>query len=536
MLSFQEIGLLESQRLESQDKLDSRQDCDTRNKLGQFATPSFLAGEILNFAKNLFLPKEKIRFLDPAFGTGAFFAALLRTFPNSQISSARGFEIDPLYGGEAQKLWSPAPLLLKIADFTKLPPPSLDNNKANLIICNPPYVRHHHLSNEEKLRLQFIVKQATGKRMNGLAGLYCYFLLLADAWLAKGGLAGWLIPSEFMEVNYGEQIKNYLLHDVTLLRIHRFDPRDVQFQDAMVSSAVVWFKKAKPAPNYSVEFTYGGTLLKPDISRDISSAVLDKTSKWTSFPLNRSQSIGDSITAFDKSGLKLSDLFIVKRGIATGANKFFILAPELISQYELPAEFLTPILPSPRCLTRDEIEGDEQGIPIIEKKLFLLNCKLKEKEVEEKYPFLWTYLQAGMKEGIHERYLCQHRSPWYLQETRPPSPILCTYMGRSFSKSNKPFRFILNQSNATAPNVFLMLYPRKHLSVILNNRPELLRTIWLTLNQISQETLFDEGRVYGGGLHKLEPNELANVSISINGIASLLPDFKKKSARQISLF
>jgi len=528
MFSFQEIEILESQRLESQHKLDSLRDRDTRNKLGQFATPSFLAGEILNFAKNLFSPQEKIRFLDPAFGTGAFFAALLRTFSNSQISSAKGFEIDSFYGDEAKKLWSNTPLFFKIADFTKLSPPSSDYNKANLIICNPPYVRHHHLLSEEKIRLQFIVKQITGKRLNGLAGLYCYFLLLADAWLAKGGHAGWLIPSEFMDVNYGDQIKNYLLHDVTLLRIHRFDPSEVQFQDAMVSSAVVWFRKERPSPKYSVEFTYGGTLLQPNVSRHISSEVLDKTTKWTSFPLNGSQS------SRDKSDLKLADLFIIKRGIATGANKFFILDPALISQYELPAEFLTPILPSPRCLASDEIESDAQGTPSIAKKLFLLNCKLKEEKIEEKYPSLWRYLKVGMKEGIHERYLCQHRSPWYLQETRPPAPILCTYMGRSFSKSSKPFRFILNQSNATAPNVYLMLYPQRRLSVILNHKPELLRTIWLALNQISKEALFDEGRVYGGGLHKLEPNELANVSL--NEILPVLPEFKKKFSHQIPLF
>lgn len=488
----------------------------------------------MSFAKIAFSPTEKINFLDPAFGTGAFFAALLRTFQNSQISSARGFEIDTHYGDEAQKLWSSTPLNLKITDFTKIAPPSLDADKANLIICNPPYVRHHHLLADEKLRVQFIIKHVTGKRMNGLAGLYCYFLLLADAWLAKGGLAGWLIPSEFMDVNYGEQIKNYLLHDVTLLRIHRFDPHDVQFEDAIVSSTVIWFKKEKTAPDYSVEFTYGGTLLKPKISHTISSAILDKTPKWTSFARSRSRLGNNNIASFGNGGLKLSDLFIVKRGIATGANKFFILDPKQISKYELPSEFLTPILPSPRCLINDEIESDDEGIPLIEKRLFLLNCKLKEDEIEKKYSPLWRYLQAGMKEGINERYLCRHRSPWYLQETRPPSPLLCTYMGRSVSKSNRPFRFILNQSNATAPNVFLMLYPRKQLSARLDDRPELLRKIWLKLNQISQDTLFDEGRVYGGGLHKIEPNELANVSIK--EIVSLLPDFKKNPSHQISLF
>jgi adenine-specific DNA-methyltransferase len=41
-------------------------------------------------------------------------------------------------------------------------------------------------------------------------------------------------------------------------------------------------------------------------------------------------------------------LFYIKRGIATGANAFFILAAEQIERRGLPHEFFTPILPSPR--------------------------------------------------------------------------------------------------------------------------------------------------------------------------------------------
>ena len=69
--------------------------------------------------------------------------------------------------------------------------------------------------------------------MSGLAGLYCYFLLIAHAWLAENGLAAWLIPSKFMDVNYGDEVKRYLTERVSLLQIHRFCPSDVQFDDAL---------------------------------------------------------------------------------------------------------------------------------------------------------------------------------------------------------------------------------------------------------------------------------------------------------------
>ncbi len=58
-------------------------------------------------------------------------------------------------------------------------------------------------------------------KLSGLAGLYCYFIALSHRWMKKSGIAGWLIPSEFMDVNYGQAIKDYLLNEVTLLQIHR---------------------------------------------------------------------------------------------------------------------------------------------------------------------------------------------------------------------------------------------------------------------------------------------------------------------------
>jgi hypothetical protein len=42
------------------------------------------------------------------------------------------------------------------------------------------------------------------------------------------------------------------------------------------------------------------------------------------------------------------------------------------------------------------------------------------------------------------------------------------------------------------------------------NKPELLKEVGQALDRISDETLMGEGRVYGGGLHKLELRELGN--------------------------
>ena len=160
----------------------------------------------------------------------------------------------------------------------------------------------------------------------------------------------------------------------------------------------------------------------------------------------------------------------------------------------------------------DEIVDNENGEPLIHRKLFLLACDLPEREVQSRHPSLWKYLEQGINRNIHERYLCRHRTPWYSQETRPPAPLLCTYMGRLDAGRGKPFRFILNHSQATAANVYLLMYPKPALAKLLRSKPALLRAVWQALNRIAPEDLMGEGRVYGGGLHKLEPNELGNAS------------------------
>jgi adenine-specific DNA-methyltransferase len=489
----------EATRIEIQNQVDLTKTVKERNKLGQFATPAQLADEVVNYTLSLLSENEKICFLDPAIGTGSFFSALIRAVAPAQIENAIGYEIDKVYAQIAIDLWHETCLKVFIGDFLEIDSPKV---KPNLIICNPPYVRHQHLSIDKKLALRKVVADKTGINLSGLSGLYCYFILASHDWMSENGIASWLIPSEFMDVNYGQEIKEFLLNKVTLLRVHRFDPLDLQFDDALVSNSVVWFKKSLPAEQHLVKFTFGGTITKPSLSKYIRPQNLKPSAKWSNIFTH-----GDK----QKSLYKLSDLFEIKRGIATGANEFFILTPEKINKFEIPSDVLIPILPSTRYLHNDEVLADNEKNPIVDKPRFLLSCTKSMDEIKSLYPSVWSYLQSGINAGVNKGYLCQHRSLWYVQEIRQPTKFLCSYMGRQISKAARPFRFIYNESKAIAPNIYLMMYPKPHLSKMISEQPELSRKVWNALNTIPISDMLGEGRVYGNGLHKLEPKELANV-------------------------
>ncbi len=493
------IGL-EKIREQEQLRIDEAKDIEKRRKHGQFATPFSLAREIMSYGLDL-LDENAISFLEPSLGTGAFYSALVYEIDGTKkvINQATGIEIDPQYSNAAKSIWGNNRLQVYNADFTH----SLPNEKYNFLVTNPPYVRHHYILQEEKNYLGESAKNETGIEVSGLAGFYCYFMLLSHKWLAPGAICGWLIPSEFMDVNYGNAIKKYLLNRVHLLRVHRYDPDNSKFDDALVSSCVVWFKNEIIDYDYDIEFSYSGTHRAPLQRKIVKKSVLLSERKWTRFP-------GKEVRDNRKDVATIGDYFTIKRGLATGANNFFILEKGRIESLGLDMSFFKPILPSPRNLKTDFVETDSNGNPKLEPQYYLLDCSLSEMEIHEKHPALWEYLQSGISETSN-KYLCRNRKTWYWQEQRQATRFLCSYMGRG-SAGGTPIRFILNLSEAIVTNSYLMLYPKERLQQVISNNPGIVYQIWEELRTIGADEIADEGRVYGGGLKKIEPKELAKVA------------------------
>lgn len=524
-------NVIESRRQILQASIDSEKTARERNRLGQFATPQALALDMARLVSTVIgKNQDEIRFADPSIGSGSFYSAALSVFGSRRLAHARGIEIDVAFADAARDLWASSGLEVVHGDFTQILASGMRPPAPNVVLANPPYVRHHHISREDKERLRALALTMTGVDVSGLAGLYVYFLLLTTAWMEVDGVAAWLIPSEFMDVNYGAALKGFLADQVSLMRVHRFDPDDAQFGDAIVSSAVLVLRKTPPQPDHVVEFTYGGTLAEPKVREPVGLARLRESRKWTAYPRHADN---DRHTIGNGLGPVLGDFFRVQRGIATGCNKFFVLDRARAESLGLPEKYLRPILPSPRHLKSTSIDTEGDGYPALDHQLCVIDCNLPEALVKAQHPALWEYLQTAQSLGVMDGHLIGKRSPWYRQEQREPTPFLCTYMGRG-SAEKPPFRFIWNRSKAIGTNLYLMLYPKNNLATMLTQHPERAQEVHVLLSEVTGHELRGEGRVYGGGLNKIEPRELARISAT--PFIDLWPDLGNDALPQGLLF
>src|SRR6266446_1724521 len=95
---------IEGRRQAEQTRLDALKTAVERNKWGQFATPFALALSLARYAHKT-LGEGRLRFLDPAIGTGSFYSAISQIVSAKSIEAATGIELDPLFAQAAENLW-----------------------------------------------------------------------------------------------------------------------------------------------------------------------------------------------------------------------------------------------------------------------------------------------------------------------------------------------------------------------------------------------------------------------------------------------
>ncbi|MCK5369677.1 MAG: N-6 DNA methylase, partial [Cyclobacteriaceae bacterium] len=210
-----------------------------RKNFAQFFTPYPIA----QFMANWILGNPNCEMvLDPAFGLGIFTRALFESEPSIQV---KGFEIDVNLLEKARTLLDSQNVTLFNQDYMY----NDWNNKYDGIICNPPYLKFHDYDNKSALRE---IKKRLNLNLTGFTNLYTLFLLKSAHQLIEGGRAAYIVPSEFMNSDYGKNVKSYLIKNRTLQYIIVFDFEENVFDDALTTSSILLF--ANDFNTKSIEF------------------------------------------------------------------------------------------------------------------------------------------------------------------------------------------------------------------------------------------------------------------------------------------
>lgn len=478
------------------------------------ATPPEVAHDIVAEALRVHGNGHEIHFGDPAIGRGRFFVEA-KAQCGDELISAEGVEIDGRLADAADTLWRNSGLAVAREDFLSL---GLQPTRT-LIIANPPYLRSQDLSPVAAEEWRATITESLGITPSARSDLYVYFLLRAHDWMADGATAAWLIPSEFKFTEYGEPLRRYLTGSVNLLRVHVYSPDSSMFDDARVSSTVLIFRKAAPRLDRDIRFSVGGSLSAPLNSTQVPLTELRQLTRW---PLGVPNVC--PVPSAEKT-IALGQLFKTRRGIATGANEFFVLDADACERLEVPEKFLQPVLPRARYLDGPIIYARPDGSPVLSAPHWLLNVDVKLEAVAGEAPALYEYL-ASVWRAVGHRRIVSSRPLFAKQETRPHTPFLFGYM----SRGTRSLPFYLNRSNATYLNNYIGLYPRFDLRAAEAMGIDDVQILAM-LRELGHDQVLSGGRLYVDGLRKAEPRELQTFTLPDRlGIASTLLEFVHKEA------
>ena len=460
---------------------------------GQFWTPQWLAKIMATWV----VAERPSTLFDPAVGPGTFFAAARDIGFTGNFS---GFEVDDAVLAESYKLGlNPAELHdTTIGDFISQP----ISRSFPAIISNPPYIRHHRLSLEQKKELRQLSQHCLGFPLDGRVGLHIYFLLKCLDHLAPNGRLAFLLPADVCEGVSSTIVWKRLGEKFRIDAVLTFDKSTAPFPNVDTNAMV--FLLSRRQPSKQVRWL---RVIKPD-SQAILSALEETSSASNDSLTIQHRNLDELLTtglsrpmrSAQRTGTPLSAFAKVVRGIATGANEFFFLTADQIQKYGLDKSYFKRAIGRTRdcpgdVVTREDLEKlDRAGRPT-----WLLSIG---RESEQELPAkIRNYLKVGEQMGLPVRSLIETRNPWYRMEVRTVPGLLFAYLGR------RDCRFILNRAGALPLTGFLCVFPWDESKAYVEK-------LWRALNhEDTQANLIFVGKSYGGGALKVEPRRLDDLEI-----------------------
>jgi hypothetical protein len=419
------------------------------------------------------------RILEPAFGDGSFLRALV----GAGVSLFGAELAADSYTAAVAAGLLPADQSF-LGDFLALKPFDVD-----AIIGNPPYVRLRYLPAEQRARALHVAEAALGQRVGSDGSVWMPFVLHALRFLRRGGRMALVLPHELTYVRYARPLWKLLgesFADLRVVRVHeRLFPEILQevvvlFADGFGGTTdVVRYQTLERADQFAASAD------APFIALPIAEIAAGRRTFVEALLPETTRGLLADVLAGAKL---LPELCTVRIGYVTGDRKFFHPSASAVRDFDLPAAHLWPALTSgrqirtcglrtsnPHCVPERLFRPSAAGLTAGERR----------------------YVVRGEAEGIHNRYKCAIREPWYVVPFVPPPDVVISVF------AERPV-LAINDAGYLASNSLLCGYLRAI-------SPEAFAAAWYTSLTLLQCEL--QVHALGGGVLILIPGEIARIRL-----------------------
>jgi tRNA1(Val) A37 N6-methylase TrmN6 len=459
---------------------------------GAVYTPSNVAAALVALARSN-LPTVPLRILEPSVGDGAILRELASGFDNCNFTAV---DID-----------EPALLALRDDPNARLPTTSFvasdfltyaaerigTQEKFDLIIGNPPFIRKHNFSDDFKTSLSKLSEIARYS-LHDLKNSWVSFLIASAHLVSESGAVALILPYELITVEYGQKALEEMLGRFE--RIDIFVSDDKAFPD-IDQDAVIFFGQKRSISGlglYINRVEQISELGNPRTQPLQLGGNNDRALELNAFLL--SSDTLEMLRELRVSCTRLSEFAGSAPGIVSAANEFFILRKKDVTRLGL-ADHVIPILKKGSFASHKPTFTEADFAALAEREpCYLLRLSGDQSTFDEA---VQNYIKKGEEKEYQLRYKCRNRENWY------EVPIVAREKGFVFKRSYSLPRLCLNEADVYLTDTAYGLRMKDGYSI-----RGLCYSFYNSLTLLFAET---NGRFYGGGVLELSPKEFRGLPL-----------------------
>jgi adenine-specific DNA-methyltransferase len=478
---------------------------------GGFYTPAPLVGHCFDRVRELIGDRTGLSLIEPSAGDGAFFRGL-GAAPElaARFDRVQGVELVEEEAQRARSALDTAGLPGSVHGGSAIAWAVDTDDWFDVAVGNPPFVRYQFLPPADRALLREL-SERLGVALPGVGNVWIPVLLGALARLRPGGAFACVIPAECFTGISAAVVREWLRLNTGDLRFDLFPPGSFPgvLQEVTVVSGRAAAAVPRPATIGIVEHSAvararrWGYLLRPG----------DRT--WTRYLLEPPHLAAADAARASPHARRLGELARIEVSIVTGANDFFCVDDATAAEYEL-WPWARPLLPRGRhapglrFTRRDQESTRDSGA-----RSWLLDFGSGSPDPEE-HPGASRYLAAGRGAGLHGRYKCRIREPWYRVPSIRSGTLLLS------KRSHLLPRLVLNEARSLTTDT---IYRGEMLPGARVTASDLVAGFHSSLTLLSAEL---EGRSFGGGVLELVPTEVGLLSVvAVGGLGEHLPELDR---------